>query len=112
MTDDRLPAKLWIDAHLRQLTMAGTPYYIHNTGNFGSGIVMLKINGLGQGCRVLQQQRNLDGEMGWMALFKGETVAESEADDYIRRAIDRDPDMWVIEIEDRDLNNPFEGKEF
>lgn len=112
MSDDRLPTKLWVDAHLKILTMAGTPYYIHNTGNYASGIVLVKINGLGEGCRLLQQQRNLEGEMGWMALFKGEPVAETEADEYIRRAIDRDPDLWVIEIEDREMNNPFEGKIF
>lgn len=112
MADDRLPTKFWVDAHLRQLTITGTPYYIHNTGNHASGTVLLKINALENGCKVLQQQRNLDGIMGWMTLFKGETVAEKEADDYIRRAIDRDPDLWVIEIEDRGMNNPFEGKVF
>lgn len=112
MTDDRLPAKLWIDAHLHALTLRGMTYYVMNTGNHASGTVLLKLNGLGAGCRVLQQQRGFDGEMGWMALFKGEIVAEKDADDYIRRAIARDPDLWAIEIEDRDLKNPFEGKEF
>ncbi len=110
--DDRLPTRLWIDAHLKTLTLQGIPYYIVNTGNHASGTVMVKLYAPGQGCRVLQQQRNLDGEMGWMALFKGETVAESEADEYIRRAVDRDPDLWVVEVEDKELNNPFEGKEF
>ncbi len=112
MTDDRLPTALWVEAHLQILTQKGVPYYIPNKGAYASGTVMLKINGLEAGCLVLQQQRDLDGEMGWMALFKGETVAESEADAYIQRAIDRDPDVWVIEIEDRDLKNPFEGKVF
>lgn len=112
MSDDRLPTKLWIDAHLKVLTDTGKTYYIHNTGNHASGMVLIKINGLGEGCKVLQQQRNLDGEMGWMASFKGEIVAEKEADDYIQRAVDRDPDLWVIEIEDREMSNPFEGKEF
>ena len=113
MADDRLPTKLWVDAHLHQLARAGIPYYIHRTGNYASGIVLLKINGLGgNGCKLLQQQRNLDGEMGWMALFKGEAVEENKADDYFRRAADRDRDLWVIEIEDRAMQNPFEGKVF
>ena len=112
MSDDRLPTKLWVDAHLHTLTLRGTPYYIVNTGAYAAGTVMVKIVAVGQGCKLLQQQRNLDGELGWLALFKGETVAESEADAYIRRAIDRDPDLWVIEVEDRELHNPFEGKIF
>lgn len=109
MTDDRLPAALWVDAHLRRLMLEGIPYYIVNKGAYVSGTVMLKINGLETGCLVLQQQRDLQGRMGWLALFRGEAVAEQQADDYIRRAIDRDPDLWVIEIEDRQKRNPFEG---
>jgi len=112
MSNDRLPTRLWVDAHLSVLTMAGTPFYIHNTGNYDSGIVLVKINGYGEGCKLLQQQRSLDGEMGWMALMNGEVVAEPEADAYIARAIDRDPDLWVIEVEDKEMKNPFEGKVF
>jgi len=112
MDDDRLPTAFFVDAHLKQLTLRGIPYYIVNKGAYASGTVMLKLYAPGTGCKILQQQRDLDGKMGWMALFKGETVAEKEADDYIRRAVSRDPDLWVIEIEDRDMTNPFEGKVF
>lgn len=112
MTDDRLPTALWVDAHLRRLTLEAVPYYIVNRGNPASGTVMLKLFAPGQGAKLLQQQRDLDGNMGWLGLFKGEIVEESKADDYIRRAVDRDPDVWVIEIEDRNFVNPFEGKVF
>lgn len=108
--DDRLPTGLWVEAHLRRLTEAGVPYYIVNKGAYASGSVILKLNALEKGVQVLSQQRDLDGEMGWMPVLKGGWVAESEADAYIRRAVDRDPDVWVIEIEDRSQTNPFEGK--
>ena len=112
MTDDRLPTSLWVDAHLKQLTLQGIPYYIANKGAYAAGTVILKINALEEGCLLLQQQRDLDGNMGWMKLFKGEMVPEKEADAYIHRAINRDPDIWAIEIEDREKKNPFEGKIF
>lgn len=112
MTDDRLPTALWVDAHLHALTLQGTPYYIVNKGAYAAGTVMVKIVAVGEGCKLLQQQRDLNGLLGWLGLFKGETVAESEADAYIRRAVGRDPDLWVIEVEDRSLANPFEGKIF
>ena len=110
--DDRIPTAVWVDAHLRKLQSDGKSCYIVNKGAYATGTVLLKINTLGQGCLLLQQQRNLDGELGWMMLMKGEKVPEPEVDEYLRRAVDRDPDVWAIEIEDREGLNPFEGKIF
>jgi hypothetical protein len=110
--DDRIPTAVWVDAHLRKLQSDGKSCYILNKGAYATGTVLLKINTLGQGCLLLQQQRNLDGELGWMKLMKGEKVSEPEVDEYLRRAVDRDPDVWAIEIEDREGQNPFEGKIF
>jgi hypothetical protein len=109
MDEDRLPTALWVDSHLHQLTLRGISFYIVNKGAHVSGIVILKLCPLDGTCKLLIQQRDLDGKLGWMAALKDERVAESEADAYIRRALDRDPDLWVIEIEDKDMKNPFDG---
>lgn len=108
--DTRLPAGLWIEAQLRQLTVQAIPYYIVNKGAYYSGTVLLKLNMLENGCKILTQIRDLNGQLGWFSALKEETVAEAEADAYIRRAVERDPDVWVIEIEDRQGQNPFAGK--
>lgn len=100
-----------MEAHLRQMTLACIPYYVVQRGSYASGTVLLKINFLNGACRVLNQIRGIDGQLGWMKALKEEHVAESDADGYIRRAIGRDPDLWVIEIEDRSGKNPFEGKQ-
>lgn len=113
MTDeDRLPTALWIDAHLRKLNASGQMYYVVNKGAYASGTVLIKVTNTQEGCFVYQQQRNLEGEMGWMTLFRGKAVEEKDADDYIRRAIDRDPDLWVIEVEGPRAENPFDGPVF
>lgn len=106
----RLPTALWVEVHLRRLGNDGIPYYILNTGAHSTGTVMLKLNGLENGVRLLVQQRGLDGKMGWMNALRNEISDEKTADDYIKRAISRDPDVWVIEIEERRHFNPFEGK--
>lgn len=101
---------MWVEAQLRTAAAQGIPYTIVNKGAYAGGTVMLKIYVPGEGCLLWQQQRDLDGVMGWMALFKGAITAEGEIDSYIARAVDRDPDLWVVEVEDRQKRNPFDGK--
>lgn len=112
MTEDRLPTELWVTAHLRQCTAKGIANYVVHKGAEAAGTVMVKIVIAGQGCKLLNQSRDLDGNMGWMDVFDGTVVEEKKADDYIKRNIQRDPDIWVIEIEDKSGANPFEGKIF
>lgn len=104
MTEDRLPTGLWIEAQLRQLDQKAISYYIAHKGAYYSGTVLLKINSLTDGCQILTQIRDETGKPDWLAALKGEWVAETEADAYIQRAIGRDPDLWVIEVEDRAKN--------
>jgi hypothetical protein len=103
----RLPTKLWLDAHLRHLQERGLAYYVLQSGSDQSGTILLKLNAFEKGVQVLTQIRAMDGSLGWMAAFSGEWVAEAKADEYIARAKERDPDLWILEIEDRNQSNPF-----
>lgn len=106
----RLPVHLWIDAQLRPLNDRGVFYYIQQRGECNSGVILLKLNGLNGECKLIIQQRDLDGDLGWMNALNKDIVSESDADAYIQRSVSRDPDLWVIEIEDKEMTNPFEGK--
>ena len=75
-------------------------------------MVLVKINTLDEGCKVLTQVRDLEGKLGWLSALDGKLAPEAEADSYIARQVDRDPDLWVVEIEDREGRNWFEGEEF
>jgi hypothetical protein len=110
--DDRIPTDLWVTAHQRQCAVKGIPFYVLHKGAPAAGTVMVKIVAVGKGCTLLSQMRDLDGELGWMDAFDGETVDEARADQYIQRNISRDPDIWVIEVEDKEGKNPFDGKIF
>lgn len=107
--EPRLPVHLWIDAQLRPLNDRGVFYYIQQRGEQNTGTVLLKLNALDRTCKLLIQQRDFEGKIGWMHAMGKELVEEIDADQYIQRSISRDPDLWVIEIEDKNMNNPFEG---
>lgn len=113
MSDDRIPTDIWVGAQMRACMARGVPAYVVHKGALASGTVMVKVvmrSGGQMLCKLLNQSRDLDGNMGWMDVFNEETVDEKRADDYIRRSITRDPDVWVVEVEDNTGANPFEGK--
>ncbi len=111
MDDGRLPTDLWVMSHVRRCNGEAIPATVARKGEAKGGTLLLKLNQLDQGFRVLSQARDIDGVLGWLAAFDGALVPESEADAYIERAVQRDPDLWVVEIESRDGWHPFEGKE-
>ncbi|GAB5470350.1 MAG: DUF1491 family protein [Rhodospirillales bacterium] len=112
MSGGRLPTHLWVMAVVRQENAAGRPVMVLRKGERSGGGLLVKINLLNGSFLVLAQQRDLEGRLGWMAALKGECESESQVDDYIDRAVKRDPDLWVVEVEDREAENPFaEGPE-
>lgn len=110
MVDDRISSDVWIMAHVRRCNSDGVPAMVVRRGDDRAGTLILKLNCLDGTCRLLTQATDMDGTRGWLEAFKGETVPETEADDYIQRAIKRDSDLWVVEIEHKDGWHPFEGK--
>ena len=108
MSSGRLPTELWLTAGLRRCSADGIPATVIRRGEKQSGTVILKINQLESGCRILTQARDLDGELTWFPALNGALVEEAEADAYVERAAQRDPDVWVVEIEHRDGWHPFQ----
>ena len=109
MINDRLPTALMVDAVLRPLNGKGIFYYIAQKGNHDSGTILLKINGLGNGFKFVTQERDfLEDKLAWIDVMDKNDLAEDEIDASVDRAKQRDPDLWVIEIEDPQLNNPFD----
>lgn len=111
MTDDSINAEFWIMANVRRCNADGIPAMVIQRGDNRGGTLLLKINQFELGCKVLTQARDIEGAKKWLVAFSGKLVNEVEADAYIRRAVNRDPDLWVVEIESPDGNHPFEGKE-
>ncbi len=109
MDEARVKTGLWVQAQIRLCDIESIPVVVVHRGDADAGAVLLKMNRLGDGCEVLTRFRGLDGEQGWLRGTGPDPVAEPEADDYIQRQIDRDPDVWVVEIEDPRGRYPLDG---
>jgi hypothetical protein len=109
-TDGRLSTELWVQAHLRRCNAEGMFAAVLRKGDLWGGAVIVKLNLLDGTFKVLSQTRDMESSVAWMAAQRGALLSEADATAYIDRQVKRDPDLWVIEIEDKQGRNPFEGK--
>lgn len=95
----RLTARFWVDAYLARLRIHDIPAFVVTHGDDTGGAVLVKMNTL-DGQAVLYQ-RSFDlgsGARVWVVLADGE---EADVDAAVLRQRGFDPDLWVIEVEDR-----------
>ena len=110
MTEARLKSQVIVQSAIRRASMRGIPATVARRGDPDAGAIYLKQNrGPGIGCTVLAPSRDYERDRTWWRAATGEApVPEADADAYIERERRIDPDLWVLEIEDRDGWNPFE----
>ncbi|ABD53442.1 DUF1491 family protein [Jannaschia sp. CCS1] len=95
----RLTADFWVAAYLARLRVEDIPAFIVSRGDGTAGAVLVKQSPL-DGTATLHQ-RSFDpmtGTRDWMVLTQG---PETDVDAAIARQQSFDPDLWVIEVEDR-----------
>ena len=95
----RLTSRFWVDAYLARLRFVDIPGFVVVHGDDTGGAVLVKLNTL-DGQAVLYQ-RSFDlmsGTRVWAELASG---SEAAVDAAVSRQRGFDPDLWVIEVEDR-----------
>ncbi len=102
-----MPTHIWVEAEIRRLMGEGYGVYVIARGDKAGGLVLQKISNLEGQCKLLGQQRNIDGKLAWQNMLDYDIIAEKDADAYIARATKRDPDLWVVEVEDRAMKAMF-----
>ena len=95
----RLTAEFWVQAYLTRLRLAEIPAFVVAHGDNAAGAVLVKLNTLDGNAVLFQRGFDLvSGERKWDVLSKG---SERDVDTAIHRQRGFDPDLWVIEVEDR-----------
>ena len=95
----RLTAEFWVKAYLTRLRLADIPGFVVAHGDDTGGAVLIKVSTLDGQARLMQRSFDLmSGERAWVELAAGD---EAEVDASVARQRAFDPDLWVIEVEDR-----------
>ena len=95
----RLTAEFWVHAYLARLRFQEIPAFVVTHGDDTAGAVLVKLNTLDGQATTFQRSFDLmSGERSWVELSSG---VEADVDAAIARQRSFDPDLWVIEVEDR-----------
>lgn len=96
----RLATEFWIKAYITRLRAVHIPVYVVRHGEDTSGGVLVKVALLNGQTHIFEQRYDMLADVRkWECVFQG---SDQEANEWSERQAGRDPDLWVIELEDRE----------
>jgi len=101
MTTPRLKAGIFVRALIRRAQVAGAQAAVVRMGSEEAGAVIIRVARLDGTCLLLNQARAGDGELVWSRPL-GDWTDEARANAWSDKQVKFDPDLWIVEIEDRD----------
>lgn len=109
-----LKTEIWASALIRRAEVAGAFAAVVRKGDPDAGAVLVKVATMDGRARLYGPARDGAGERIWLDLSTGSLGNhEPDVDSYARRRAESDPDLWIVEIEDRAgrhfLTEPLDG---
>ena len=100
-TAPRLKAGIFVRALIRRVQVVGASAFVVRSGSEEAGAIILKVAKLDGTCLVLNQARDGQGNLVWAQPLGGWTD-EAKAGAWCDKQVKFDPDVWIVEIEDRE----------
>jgi hypothetical protein len=103
----RLKSGLWVAAYIRRCQAEGAQAVLRRRGADEAGAVFIKVSTLDGNAEVYgpAPQSEFDearpSDRAFIRSLKAGTASEAEAEKYLARQIKFDPDIWIVETEDR-----------
>jgi hypothetical protein len=95
-----LSTDVWVAALIRRAELGGGFAVVARKGDPRAGAVIVKVvNRSDNTARLYAEATRGDGERVWMRPAASED--EPDLDRYLERAVRIDPDLWIVEIEDK-----------
>jgi hypothetical protein len=94
----RLKTSIWVAAIIRRAEVEGAFAALSQKGDKDAGAVLVKVCTLDGNAVLYRPIRDMDGNRIWLP--QGPDM-EREIDQAIAKRTKTDPDLWVVEIEDK-----------
>ena len=94
----RVTTDFWVSAYLTRLRLHDIPAFVVAKGDVTAGAVIVKLSTLNGQARAFQRTYDLDFNRVWAELISG---SDAEVEAALDRQRATDPDLWIIEVEDR-----------
>jgi hypothetical protein len=107
----RLKSGIWVAAYIRRAQIEGAQAVLRRRGADEAGAVFIKVSRLDGTAEVFgpAPQSTFDearpSDRAFIRTLKAEPASEADAEAYLARQIKFDPDIWIVEVEDRGGRN-------
>jgi hypothetical protein len=107
----RLKSALWVAAYLRRCQVEGVAAVVRRRGAEEAGAIFVRIDRLDGTSDLFgpAPQSAFDSapadERAFSASLAEQPAADASIESYLAREIKFDPDIWVVEVEDRNGRN-------
>ncbi len=102
----RLRADFWVAAYLRRCQSEGAVAVLRHRGAAEAGAIFVKIDRLdGSACLFAPAPQSAIAERGverlWMRAHTAPWIDPADVETRLRSEMRFDPDIWIVEVEDR-----------
>ena len=106
----RLRADIWVAAYIRRCEVEGAAAVLRRRGSAEAGAIFVKVDRLdGSSALYAPAPQSEVADRGverlWARAHKDTWIEAGEVEKRIKREIEFDPDLWLVEVEDREGRN-------
>ena len=103
----RLKSGIWVAAYIRRCEAEGAFAAVRRRGAEEAGAIFIKLNRLDGSAEIYGPapqtafEGSHPGDRAFSPGLPAQPVPDADAESYLTRQIRFDPDVWIVEVEDR-----------